>query len=163
VKHTVHVVAIDEVREPFYPTLVALNDNTEEVWFPGVHSDIGGGYKERTLADISLRFMAERADAFCLDFKLATMEALQINSSNAGDILENNKDGKFSESSRKIIVRESTSGTTAPKVHESAFKRIDSNAINYKPKNLDRDRSNYQIWTAKVANEQTPHQPVCTD
>ncbi len=59
-----HAVALDEKRRLF-----ALNewepegpeDALREVWFVGVHSDVGGGYAERDLADISLRWMADAA------------------------------------------------------------------------------------------------------
>lgn len=31
-----------------------------QVWFPGAHSDVGGGYKRRELQDIALFWMAVR-------------------------------------------------------------------------------------------------------
>lgn len=31
-----------------------------QVWFPGAHSDVGGGYKRRELQDITLFWMAVR-------------------------------------------------------------------------------------------------------
>ena len=34
-----------------------------EVWFPGVHSDVGGGYPERGLSDLALHWMLEQAEA----------------------------------------------------------------------------------------------------
>jgi uncharacterized protein (DUF2235 family) len=47
-----HAVAIDECRGPFTPTLWcqqpgAVGQTMEQVWFPGVHSDVGGGYTSR--------------------------------------------------------------------------------------------------------------------
>lgn len=45
VKHTFHICAIDEFRENF--ALVDLGDDLEgctEIYMPGCHSDIGGGY-----------------------------------------------------------------------------------------------------------------------
>jgi len=67
VKHGRHALSIDENREVFEPVLW---DETEDdrscgrikqVWFPGVHSDIGGGYKERQLSDLALSWMIEEA------------------------------------------------------------------------------------------------------
>ena len=55
-----HYVSIDENRIPFRPTLVERDQGVEEIWFPGVHSDVGGGYTKRGLADISLHFMTNR-------------------------------------------------------------------------------------------------------
>ena len=59
--YAVHVLALDETRIPFTPT--QINKDIErperilEVWFPGVHSDIGGGYWLDGLSDLTLEFM----------------------------------------------------------------------------------------------------------
>jgi uncharacterized protein (DUF2235 family) len=67
-----HAVAIDEHRGPFVPTLWAepehhhKNHCVEQVWFPGVHSDIGGGFKidpevdREAISEISLHWMISR-------------------------------------------------------------------------------------------------------
>ena len=61
VKRAVHVVALDEDRVPFTPTLInrdaASPDRILEAWFPGVHSDVGGGYWYDGLSDVALEFM----------------------------------------------------------------------------------------------------------
>jgi uncharacterized protein (DUF2235 family) len=56
----VHCVAIDETRNAFLPTLMPAADNVEEVWFPGVHTDVGGGYGDNSLADEAYEFMKNR-------------------------------------------------------------------------------------------------------
>ncbi len=50
-----HAISIDEYRRPYKVDEVA-NDRIEEVWFTGVHSDVGGGFEDCRLADISLRW-----------------------------------------------------------------------------------------------------------
>lgn len=60
VKKAVHCVAIDETRNAFLPTLMPRAVNVEEVWFPGVHADVGGGYKDSALADAPYQFMRAR-------------------------------------------------------------------------------------------------------
>ena len=60
VKKALHLVAIDETRKAFIPALMNKNDGiVEEVWFPGVHSDVGGSYPEDELARYSLHFMVQ--------------------------------------------------------------------------------------------------------
>ncbi len=59
-------LAIDEARRPFAPTLWQQQPNSggqelEQVWFAGVHCDVGGGYPDRGLADIALWWMKDRA------------------------------------------------------------------------------------------------------
>lgn len=56
----VHCVAIDESRNAFLPTLMNRDDRVEEVWFPGVHADVGGGYQRDGLSRLSLKFMIDR-------------------------------------------------------------------------------------------------------
>lgn len=66
VKNAFHAVAIDEHRRDFDVTLWnPISDNPNQVmeqrWFAGAHSDIGGGYRERELADITLKWMQKKA------------------------------------------------------------------------------------------------------
>ena len=66
-----HAVAIDEKRESFTPTLWEVrntNLDVQQVWFPGVHCDIGGGYKEKGLADHALQWMIAEAKKAGLAF-----------------------------------------------------------------------------------------------
>ena len=60
-----HAIALDEHRKDYD---VCLWDPTEETtqtleqrWFVGAHSDVGGGYSDRQLSDITLRWMQEKA------------------------------------------------------------------------------------------------------
>jgi uncharacterized protein (DUF2235 family) len=73
VKFGFHAIAVDEKRRFFKPTLWEQNPDAtdqvlEQVWFPGVHADIGGGYNEKALADNTLLWMADRAHVAGLDF-----------------------------------------------------------------------------------------------
>lgn len=64
-----HALSIDEPRGPFSPTLwtkkagspLPAGQVIEQVWFPGCHANVGGGYPDASLSDISLIWMAERA------------------------------------------------------------------------------------------------------
>lgn len=74
VAHAYQALALDERREDFKPTLwqrPAPQKNKQEllqVWFAGVHSDVGGGYAEHGASDVSLAWMAARvADKLELD------------------------------------------------------------------------------------------------
>ena len=61
-------LAVDERRGPFRPAIWrqrpdAVGQTLEQVWFAGVHSDVGGGYPESGLSDGPLRWMLDRAAA----------------------------------------------------------------------------------------------------
>ncbi|HEY2151214.1 MAG TPA: DUF2235 domain-containing protein [Vicinamibacterales bacterium] len=53
-----HALALDERRLSFLPTRLP---GADEVWFRGVHSDIGGGNSNRGLNDITLKWMFSKA------------------------------------------------------------------------------------------------------
>lgn len=59
IEKAVHLVSIDEKRLAFQPTLFNKDDRVTEVWFSGVHSDVGGGYWYDGLSDITLKFMID--------------------------------------------------------------------------------------------------------
>jgi uncharacterized protein (DUF2235 family) len=64
-----HAIAIDENRDAFKPELWdetgvdVATQSIKQTWFPGVHSDIGGGYEECELADLALAWMIDEATA----------------------------------------------------------------------------------------------------
>ena len=61
IRHAVHLVSLDERRLAFRPTLFNRDDKRVlELWFSGVHSNIGGGYWHCGLSDIALNFMLEQ-------------------------------------------------------------------------------------------------------
>lgn len=58
-----HALSIDETRYDFTPTLWNARDGVLQHWFPGVHADVGGGYPQRGLADLSLQWMLAEVQA----------------------------------------------------------------------------------------------------
>ena len=69
-----HAIAIDE-RRKFFPVLRwNTNNNANEVWFSGSHSDIGGGCMAMDLSDVTLAWMIERAATHGLRFKKSYIE-----------------------------------------------------------------------------------------
>jgi len=73
-----HALAIDERRKPFAPTLWSRPDGwsgvLEQAWFPGVHSNIGGGYKPDGLANEALHWMISKAKSVGLDVDWSYLE-----------------------------------------------------------------------------------------
>lgn len=58
VAYAYHALALDERRQSFSPT---RQTNAYEVWFRGVHSDVGGGNGNAGLSAIALRWMLCKA------------------------------------------------------------------------------------------------------
>lgn len=76
VENAYHALAIHERRSDFQPTLweqqgghAPANQVLQQIWFSGVHCDVGGGYCEAGLSDISLLWMADRAASQGLGFR----------------------------------------------------------------------------------------------
>lgn len=62
-----HALSIDEQRRKFLPSIWNEDNEVagqiiEQVWFPGVHSDVGGSYQERGLSDGALQWLLTRAE-----------------------------------------------------------------------------------------------------
>ncbi len=83
VRRACHAVAVDDERETFHPLLWTeerhpsngLDDDTStsrhideeritQVWFTGMHSDVGGGYPDDALAHVPLAWMVDRLRAW---------------------------------------------------------------------------------------------------
>lgn len=66
VRNARHALAIDERRPSFQPAVwrgrsLENRPEVKQVWFAGVHCDIGGGYRETELSDRTLRWMLAEA------------------------------------------------------------------------------------------------------
>lgn len=66
-----HALAIDENREDFMPTQWSEKPGLDllQVWFAGVHSDIGGGYEDSGLSHCAIRWMMAEASESGLAFE----------------------------------------------------------------------------------------------
>jgi uncharacterized protein (DUF2235 family) len=81
IQHAVHAMAIDEQRKPFAVNLwqrpAGWAGSLEQVWFPGVHCNVGGGYRPDGLANEALHWMIERAEALGLEFDADYLQAFR--------------------------------------------------------------------------------------
>jgi uncharacterized protein (DUF2235 family) len=91
VQSAYHALAADEKRWPFRPAQWELNAAHrarnaeaitttgvplyEEKWFPGVHSNVGGGYPDVALSDIALQWLAGRSAQRGLKFDAGKLSA----------------------------------------------------------------------------------------
>jgi len=72
IQHAFHALAIDERRKPFAPSMwtkpTGWSGTLEQVWFAGVHSNVGGSYSPDGLANEALHWMVEKAEDRGLEF-----------------------------------------------------------------------------------------------
>jgi len=88
IKEAVHLVSLDERRIAFMPTLMNRDvDRVTEIWFPGAHSDVGGGFHYDGLSDIALQFMLDEFARRGLGLKVLPAAAV-----NYADLFDDDQD-----------------------------------------------------------------------
>lgn len=74
VKHGLHALALDEMREIFSPTLWNDRDQVIQELFPGAHADVGGGYpttdNESGLSDVTYHWIKNHLEKLNVQFSL---------------------------------------------------------------------------------------------
>ncbi|MBZ9613212.1 phospholipase effector Tle1 domain-containing protein [Rheinheimera maricola] len=144
VKHAYHALALDERRGPFIPDLwtgsLKPDQVMEQCWFAGAHADIGGGYQQCGLSDITLLWMVNKARNLGLDFNQHYLETLckpdlhmqpHNSYSFSYKILEKLGGGE----SVRNIYGEADNPPINISIHDSVYQRIAAGA--YQPQNPD--------------------------
>ncbi|HEU4343915.1 MAG TPA: DUF2235 domain-containing protein [Candidatus Binatia bacterium] len=71
VENAHHAIAVDEHRIDYDVCLWEPSEKPQQAieqrWFIGAHCDVGGGYPDRRLSDVSLRWMQDKAGALGLE------------------------------------------------------------------------------------------------
>jgi len=139
IDYAYQALAVDEHRKLFEPSIWQLSDNTEhgttteleQRWFAGVHCNVGGGYADRGLSNITLNWIADKAEATGLEFN---KDKLALYEGNIKGKLGNSYTGIYHlwpKFLRKIDI------LTHPAqiIDESVYLRME-NDPNYRPKNV---------------------------
>jgi uncharacterized protein (DUF2235 family) len=80
VEHAIHALALDEMRQPFAPTMWELPDpqpgqKLTQCWFSGAHADVGGYFDDCRSADISLAWMINQLKEYItFDYEILKMQ-----------------------------------------------------------------------------------------
>lgn len=149
VKKAYHLVSVDENRNAFEPTLMNKESRIHEVWFPGVHADVGGGYDRRLLADTTLKYMINIAETkHSVVFHQDSLDEIQENLEGNGVMHEHSErpfDFKMGSREIGVLVDDKMSKTEKPKIHTSVVTRIKSREDEYKPENFVALRDRMEI------------------
>lgn len=133
-----HALAIDERREDFQPSpwdeAGATEEQTiEQVWFAGVHSDVGGWYDDRGLSNIALHWMLGKASACGLRLTMPKHERLNPNPHGQG----HRSDTGF----WRVRGRSERDIPKGARIHRSVIARMDNPANRYQPNNLPKEHT----------------------
>ncbi len=150
-------LALDEERQTFFPLI--WNEETEEkdasgederieqVWFCGVHSDVGGGYAKDELAHVTLDWMIAKVEASPHQLKFIEGERQRIaDLANAHGTLHDSRSGlgAYYRYRPRLLSSLCNDGinkvfVTRPKIHESALERIGERVVPYSPTGLSEE------------------------
>ncbi|MCW8354471.1 DUF2235 domain-containing protein [Marinomonas pontica] len=149
VHRALHLVALDEQRLAFRPTLINQDGRALEIWLAGVHSDIGGGYRKDGIGDIALRILInwieQQTKQNCYQTtRLAKTQPphwqplLTIKPNHLGKIhyqqrrLNAWRDLTLAPRHCCVLENDQPNNTRSPHWHQSVTQRINSN-IGYRP------------------------------
>lgn len=131
VKYGYHALAIDERRKDFLPfpwdeSRRQAHQTIEQVWFAGVHSDVGGFYDDRGLSNIAFHWIIQKAMSHGMKVDTQKLETYQANPFAK---LHNSFKGfwKIRGSRTRKIAGHS-------RIHESVKMRMEDSSLKYTPK-----------------------------
>jgi uncharacterized protein (DUF2235 family) len=136
-RHTFHPVLLDEEAQPRSTTIDG--ERVTQVWFSGVHSNVGGGYPDDSLAHVSLRWMAGEASKKGLRLHPHVRNDWDARADPNGPIADSRAGlgcyYRYNPRSIKKLTddRFAKVSVPRPKIHESVFRRIVTGRDDYAP------------------------------
>ena len=190
VQRACHALSVDDERTTFHPVLwderkerplkarpdgrrYLADERISQVWFPGVHSNVGGGYPDDSVAQIPLVWIMSEAKACGLAFK-SSPEANPQTYDHPGTVQD--KDGRIYDPraglggyyrygprdltaiGKELLSRQGA--PAVPRIHESVLKRIQNRAHSYASKGLP---AYYEVVTGNgevLPPDKNPYEPV---
>jgi uncharacterized protein (DUF2235 family) len=151
-----HALSIDEERKTFHPIVWEpikgdkLKDKMKQVWFAGVHTDVGGGYEIDQLSNISLKWMIQEAkDKGLVIYKNSrAFDELMASKPDVNGTMHNEQTGFTGKLFKRAVRNWNTTAYGQPCIHESVLKRTKNN------ENLDEPK--YMPWILKELDKNAP-------
>ena len=128
-----HALALDDERRTFHPKIWKKRDDIEQVWFAGVHSNVGGGYPKDGMALVTLQWMIGKVTPLGLVFKPSFVAFVNENA-NVHDRQYNSRAGLgafYRYEPRNLAKLMEHAGHVI--IHESVRERIDRRTRAYNP------------------------------
>jgi uncharacterized protein (DUF2235 family) len=139
-----HALSLDDERRTFHPVLWSERKETnpqriQQVWFAGVHSDVGGGYPKEALSYVSLEWIMREAERAGLRFKPGAIDECARLADPHGE-LHDSRSGlaayyRYAPRSVSGLCNDTYANVhiERPKIHESVFARIGDGRVAYAP------------------------------
>lgn len=142
VGHAYQALAIDDERTAFWPFVWKENgrdaDTVEQVWFAGMHSNVGGGYGRSGMASVPLYWMMLRAEKWGLLFNSDEVQTA-FEDSNIHSRIYNSRDGfaicyRYHPREIEKLCKNRIEGNIC--LHRSVIERMTHRTANYAPGHL---------------------------
>jgi uncharacterized protein (DUF2235 family) len=136
-----HALSLDDERITFHPLRFDRSNETDgnrikEVWFAGVHSDVGGGYPDYELALVPCVWMADEAGARGLRFKEDAIEEIRAESSSLGPRHDSRAGMSVFYRYAPRPLEATLEAGGVPVIHHSVAERMVNGSDNYAPLTL---------------------------
>lgn len=141
VERAYHALSIDDERKTFHPLMwnedEATRDKIEQVWFAGVHANVGGGYPKHGMSLVTLEWMMHKANKVGLEFDGVEQQCFTTHR-NVNDKLYDSRSGIKSiyRYTPRDIGKFCKEHEVTPAIHLSVFERIAQSTEGYAPGNL---------------------------
>ena len=131
VKNAYQAISIDDNRKWFQPTIWNTYNEAyqkvEQVWFSGSHTDVGGGFDEAGLSDISLEWMVQKAVAHGVKLYLRSIKYWNFCvAPDPTDVMHLPREGagKFYPEMERVWSKKAQESFGLPKIHASVLERV---------------------------------------
>ncbi|MEM7003880.1 MAG: DUF2235 domain-containing protein [Pseudomonadota bacterium] len=155
VRHAYHALAIDDARKAFHPVYIdPRRENTAEsemkqVWFMGMHTDVGGGYATSGLSDIAWEWMLLHAVKRGLKIHKASA-AKRLCRPDVNGYMEDSRKGWWKRWVFKAAQRKWLDDYPDPVVHESVGQRTQT---------IDNKPGAYEPWILRIPGREAKVEP----
>jgi len=142
VEHAYQGLSIDDERTAFFPFVWNEHGRdrgvVEQVWFAGMHSNVGGGYGRSGLASVALYWMMLRAETSGLQFEESTVQQA-FDDSHVHGRMHDSRDGagvvyRYHPREIEKLCDGRLNGDI--KLHRSVIERLEHRTANYAPGQL---------------------------
>ena len=138
IAHACHALALDDERATFHPmvwnvTKIPRPERIQQLWFPGMHADVGGGYPDDALSHVPLLWiLGEAAAPGRLRLKPEIVRNYELAASPLGT-MHDSRSGITSYYRYSPRLATYLCDPTPPRIHPCVQDRIDHGGDRYAP------------------------------
>lgn len=139
VRRACHALSVDDERRTFHPVLWdegnETTDRIEQVWFAGVHTNVGGGYPKDQMAYVTLDWMLRRAAQAGLEFDPELVKHIRAEADVNGKLYDSRAGfaSYYRYAPRDIAKMCREANFRRRRIHASVFDRISRATLDYAP------------------------------